>query len=383
MPLRILIHVQHLLGTGHLRRAAAIGQALAAAGHEVEIASGGPPLAHSGAGAARLYQLPPMRAADASFRVLVDERGQPIDAPWKARRRDLLLGRFAALRPDVLITELFPFGRRQLEFEILPLLEAARALSPSPLTLCSLRDVLVAPSDPAKIARALDRARSYDRILVHGDPALLELSASYPAARELGERLVYTGYIAAPPSVEPAGDEGRDEIIVSSGGGAVGARLLETAVAARSLTEPGRRWRMLLGADLPADARARLMAASGPGLIVEPARDDFAGLLQRCHVSVSQSGYNTVMDILQTNTRAVLVPFAADNETEQPLRAASLAARGWATVLDEATLDSAGLATAITEAGRRGRPGATALRCNGAAETARLVEALYTSRRAA
>lgn len=383
MPLRIMIHVQHLLGTGHFRRAAAIGRVLAENGHEVEMASGGPPLVHPGIGAARLFQLPPMRAADASFRLLVDERGQPIDAAWKARRRDLLLGRFAALRPDVLITELFPFGRRQLEFEILPLLEAARTLSPSPLILCSVRDVLVAPGDPAKIARALERARGYDRILVHGDPALLDLPASYPAARELGDRLAYTGYIAAPSSAEPPGDDGRDEIIVSSGGGAVGARLLETAMAARSLTEPGRRWRLLLGADLPADARARLMASHGPGLIVEPARDDFAGLLQRCHVSVSQAGYNTVMDILQANTRAVLVPFAAGNETEQALRAASLAARSWATVVDEATLDPAGLATAITEAGRRGRPGATALRCNGAVETARLVEALHTERRAA
>src|SRR5262245_37954351 len=125
MPLRILIHVQHLLGTGHFRRAAAIGRALAEAGHEVEIASGGPPLAHPGAGAARLFQLPPMRAADGAFTAFIDEHGRPVDAEWKTRRRDALLACFTTFRPDVLITELFPFGRRQLEFELLPLLEAA------------------------------------------------------------------------------------------------------------------------------------------------------------------------------------------------------------------------------------------------------------------
>jgi predicted glycosyltransferase len=383
MPLRILIHVQHLLGTGHFRRAAAIGRALADSGHEVEIASGGPKLANPGTGAARLFQLPPLRAADASFKSLIDEQGRAIDASWRARRRDLLLARFSALRPDVLITELFPFGRRQLEFELLPLLEAARASSPSPLILCSLRDVLVAPGEPAKAAMALERARSYDRILVHGDPALIDLPASYPAARQLGDRLVYTGYIMPPPSPEPPGDEGRDEIIVSTGGGAVGARLLEAAVAAQTLAEPGRRWRLLLGGDLPAEARVRLMARQGPLLVVEPARDDFPGLLRRCHVSVSQAGYNTVMDILQAHTRAVLVPFAAGNETEQPLRAAALAAHGWARVVDEASLDATRLAAAVTAAGRSARPDPASLRCEGASQTARLVETLHAERQAA
>lgn len=382
MPLRVLIHVQHLLGTGHLRRAAAIGSALAEAGQDVEIASGGPPLANPGIGAAHLFQLPPMRALDARFASFIDEHGQPVDSAWKQRRRDTLLARFAAQRPDVLITELFPFGRRQIEFELLPLLDAARAQSPRPLILCSLRDVLVQPRDETKVARALERAQGYDRILVHGDPALIDLPASYPAARELDERLIYTGYIAASPSPEPPADDGHEEVIVSSGGGAVGARLLETALDAQALTPPDRRWRFLLGADLPEGARARLLARQAPLTIVQAARADFPGLLRRCRVSVSQAGYNTAMDILQAEARAVLVPFAADNETEQPLRAAALAARGWATVLDEATLDAAGLAAAITGAGERPRPKAAGLRCNGAAEVARLVGELHAGRQA-
>lgn len=383
MPLRILIHVQHLLGTGHFRRVSAIGGALAASGHEVEIVSGGSPLAHPGTGAARLFQLPPLRAVDARFSAFIDEHGRPIDTAWKARRRDILLARFAALRPEILITELFPFGRRQLEFELLPLLGAAQALSPRPLILCSLRDVLVPPRDPNKIAQALERAHGYDRILVHGDPALIDLPASYPAAGALGERVVYTGYIAAPPSADPPGDDGNDEIVVSSGGGAVGARLLETAMAAQALTGPGRRWRFLLGADLPAEARERLLARAGPLTIVEAARADFPGLLKRCHVSLSQAGYNTVMDILQAKTRAVLVPFAAAGETEQSRRAAALAARGWATVVDETRLDATTLAAALADSGRRARPDVTALRCDGAAEVVRLVDRLQAERQAA
>jgi predicted glycosyltransferase len=370
---RILIHVQHLLGTGHLKRAAAIGRALATR-HEVQIASGGPPLAELDTGAARLLQLPRLRAADAGFRALVDEGGRPIDDAWKARRTQNLLQIFHELRPQVLITELFPFGRRNLEFELLPLLEAARNANPPPLLLCSLRDVLVAPIEPAKIARAIERARGYDRILVHGDPALITLEASYPAATDLAERIAYTGYVTSPAGPEAPPGDGVDEVIVSSGGGAVGARLLETALAARAGLADRRRWRLLIGGDMPALAQLRLRAAANPMIIVEPARADFPSLLRRCHVSLSQAGYNTVMDVLEARARAVLVPFAAGGETEQPLRARALAERGWAETLDEDTLDAEALAAAITRAGQRPRPDAGTLQRNGAAETLRLVE---------
>jgi predicted glycosyltransferase len=40
------------------------------------------------------------------------------------------------------VIELFPFGRRQMRFELLPLLEAARARSPRPWIISSVRDVL-------------------------------------------------------------------------------------------------------------------------------------------------------------------------------------------------------------------------------------------------
>ena len=40
---RVLIHVQHLLGIGHLRRAAALARGLVASGVDVVVASGGVP----------------------------------------------------------------------------------------------------------------------------------------------------------------------------------------------------------------------------------------------------------------------------------------------------------------------------------------------------
>src|SRR5882724_6670151 len=76
---RVLIHVQHLLGTGHLRRAAAIAAALAQRGAVVTLLSGGPPVANLAVGGARLVQLHPVRAADATFRTLLDADGRAVD----------------------------------------------------------------------------------------------------------------------------------------------------------------------------------------------------------------------------------------------------------------------------------------------------------------
>src|SRR6202008_1163699 len=107
-------------------------------------------------------------AADESFRTLLDETGAAVDETWRTRRRALLLARFEAVRPDVVITELFPLGRRAMSFELVPLLEAAYGRSPRPLMLASVRDVLAGKSDPKKTDEMVARTLAwYDRVLVH------------------------------------------------------------------------------------------------------------------------------------------------------------------------------------------------------------------------
>src|SRR4051812_16884300 len=123
-----LIHVQHLLGIGHLQRAAAIAGALQERGARVVLASGGVPVPQVEAAIAQrgveLIQLAPARAADSSFSAIVDAAGHPVDAAWKTERCAALLQLFAAVEPDIVMTEMYPFGRRPFRFELQPLLEA-------------------------------------------------------------------------------------------------------------------------------------------------------------------------------------------------------------------------------------------------------------------
>ena len=376
---RIFVYVQHLLGIGHLKRAATLAAALGDAGCEVTFVTGGYPVPGVVPPNAHVVQLPAAGTADLDFRSLLDAHGAPVDESWRTRRREHLLETFRAARPHALIIELFPFGRRQMRFELLPLLDAAHAASPRPLIVSSVRDVL-GQRDPAKQDEMLALfERYFDHALVHGDPRFLDFGQTFRHGAKLGERLHHTGFIvdrSASPGLP--GDAGAGEVLVSAGGGAVGARLLETAIRARPLTNlSSRRWRLLSGVNLDAAKfaeLARLAGYAGAGaVIVERSRSDFRALLQNCAVSVSQAGYNTVMEILDCGTRAVIVPFAGGKETEQTLRAHLLAERGRIEVVAEDALEPARLAAAIDRAASRAAPGPSPIDLDGARKSADLI----------
>lgn len=375
--MKALVYVQHLLGIGHVRRTAAVVRSLAQAGVEVTVAQGGRPVPDADFGAARVVQLPPARVADASFRPILDESGRPVDDAWRARRAAALLGLEQRLRPDVLVVESFPFGRGAFRFELLPLIEAAAGRSPPARIVSSVRDILVA-KDPARLAAMAElAARWFDLILVHGDPRFLPFDATFPHAGRLSGRLRYTGYVAGPRPPDARGSDGADEILVSAGGGAVGGPLLHAALeAARAGAGGGRKWRLLAGAEMPEATRAALVAAAPAHVVVERARPDFPDLLSRCAVSVSQAGYNTVMDLMAARCRSVLVPFSEGGETEQEVRARLLARRGLATLVEEARLDPATLAAAVDRALEAPPPPGSGFRMNGAAVAARLIVSL-------
>ncbi len=181
MSRRVMFYVQHLLGVGHLKRASLIVRALVEEGLDVTVALGGPEVPGVlFADCARIV-LPRVRAADETFKVLLDEDDRPIDDAWRERRVDRLLTEFRACRPQVLIIEMFPFGRLQFRFELLPLLETARIAQPRPAIVSSVRDALVtrdAPDRAAKIVRLAERW--FDQVLVHGDPDLFRPGGNLP-----------------------------------------------------------------------------------------------------------------------------------------------------------------------------------------------------------
>lgn len=373
-----MMYVQHLLGIGHVKRAALISRAMSEAGLSVTMVLGGSETAGVDFGPARQVRLPPLKASDEHFTALVDENGAPVDESYRERRRRILLDAFAAIRPDVLLIELFPFGRWQFRFELFPLLEAAHRVQPRPRIVASVRDVLVHKPRPErnreKMAVARDR---FDIVLVHGDPGIVRLEDSFPEAAEVLDRICYTGFVADLTCSRSPSSAGTDEVIVSVGGGAVGERLLRTALAARPLTRLANiRWRLLTGPHTEGTLHSELVSAAPAGVTVERARPDFPILLRNCRLSISQGGYNTLLDIVGARARAIVVPFSAAGETEQAFRARLFESRGLVSVLPEARLSPETLAEMADRIANIPGPPETTIALDGARETARLVAGL-------
>jgi len=130
---------------------------------------------------------------------------------------------------------------------------------------------------------------------------------------------------------------------------------------------------LLAGGNLPEGGLAALAAAAPQSVALERGRADLPLLLANCRLSVSQAGYNTVMEIARAGARAVLVPFVGRGETEQTLRAERLAARGWVELVPPLELSPARLAAAIDAAATMPAPSFAPLDLGGVAGSVAIV----------
>ncbi|MDQ2634881.1 MAG: glycosyltransferase [Pseudomonadota bacterium] len=378
---RITILVTHLLGTGHLSRSLILARALRQAGLVPQIISGGMPTGHLDLTGVDFVQLPPVHSDGASFTHLLDGDETPVTPEFMRERIGRLQQALHGNPPEVLITELFPFGRRVLREEFQAALGIVEAIAPAPLVLSSIRDILDPPSKAKKAEQTQAwLAQHYDGVLVHSDAGVVPLEASWPVTPQIASLLHYTGFIAPQmPAETPAQGEGTGEIIVTAGGGPVGRKLFETAIGAAGMGS--RRWRLLVGGGDAEAVCARLNeAANSAQVFAEPLRTDYRALLTRCAAAVGQCGYNTAIDWLQTGVPGVFVPFAEAGEVEQTLRAASLRERYGFGQIAEDELTPENLAAATAAAICRGRFKANGLKFDGAARSARIILDLLDAR---
>ena len=374
---KILFYVQHLLGIGHLMRAGTLTRALEQGGFETLLVSGGTDVPGFDAGAARFTQLPPTRATDKFFKVLVDENDDRIDDAWKARRRERLLEIFTEEQPDIILIEMYPFGRRQMRFEIEPLIEAARAQGEQrPLIVSSVRDILVEPDKPGRVDEMVARTRNYfDLVLIHGDPDFIAFDETFSRMSEIADLSRYTGYVVDPAPARDEAGPGAGEVIISTGGGAVSDDMLEAAIGARALSSlANASWRVLIGHNLPEADFTAYRDNAPDGITVERSRPDFPQLLANCRLSISQGGYNTVMEVLAARTPAVCIPYAGGLESEQTLRCRLLADRGALEIIEPDAVNPAAVAAAADRAVAETRATAAGLDLAGAQNSARILK---------
>src|SRR5262245_17448303 len=244
---KILFYSQHVLGIGHFVRAMEIARGLPNC--KIRFLNGGesvegfpyPPWVE-------LVNLPPVKPDAGLNFIQSTDPSQSLD-DLKRSRLEALLSEFDSFDPDVLIIELFPFGRRQFVFELMPLLARTRLRRNSTKVVCSVRDILVTQPEHLHheewVCNVLNRY--FDMVLVHSDPTFHTLEETFSRVADIRTEIRYTGYVVQTPDEHgPAtnadghlrGAKRHPSIVVSVGGGRVGYELLASAVnASRALEE--------------------------------------------------------------------------------------------------------------------------------------------------
>jgi len=374
----LLLYCQHSLGLGHLKRSWTLAEALSADFDVVVLSGGEPPDGLRPPCGVDLVQLTPL-SQDTSGHLYCLDDSMSVDEA-QARRRAAILRAFHAARPEVVLVELFPFGRRKFAGELLPLLEEARR-QPRALVLSSVRDILV--NLGAKQQAHDDKARRiadeyFDGVLVHADPQFAVFEDSFRPTEPLRVPIHYTGFVVAPTETvrEPPFSP---RVLVSAGGGRYGGPLFDAAIDAYVRLARRRDVTMTIvaGPLCPSETLEGLKRAAAGflGLSIERSVPDLALEMARATVSVSQCGYNTALDIIKSGVAALVVPFSDNGENEQSNRASRLQRLGALRVLDGERLDGATLASEI-EATLSFRPQGVSLDLSGAATTARVIATL-------
>ncbi|MCG8364167.1 MAG: glycosyl transferase [Pseudanabaenales cyanobacterium] len=349
----LMFYCQHILGIGHLIRSMEIARGLTQDfricfinGGEVVQGFQTPP-------GVEVVNLPAIKT-DAEFRELQAPDGFGSIEAVMEQRKTMLLELFQRVQPDVLMVELFPFGRRRFSTELVPFLAQAQAADTK--VVCSLRDIVVTKQNQIrheeKVCNLINRY--FDMLLIHGDPQFMPLEKSFSRVKDLNCEVHYTGYVVQkegtgdrrqelsndgqstanslihPPNskLHPPNSPLSPLILTSVGGGRFGHELLECVVQASVLLEDKipHHIRVFTGPFSPDLVFARLQqsAVEQSNLTVERYTPNLLSYMRQADLSISMAGYNTTLNVLTTGVRAMLLPFTGNDDQEQTLRSERL-----------------------------------------------------------
>jgi predicted glycosyltransferase len=371
--LRIVLYGQSLSGTGHFVRTYELAQALAAR-HDVHLIDGGWPVprpqpAHPFA----VLSVPRIRRL--AREIVPVDPGQRIDAVLVERRRAYAAA-LEQIRPDAVVIEHFPFSKWGLREEILSLIEHARAVRPGVRVFASVRDIPPGTGDDPRAAPYKDYvlrmlSEYFDGLLVHTDPALVGLEEHIPWTAGIAVPIACTGYVSEKLHGRPA--RGHGQVIVSTGGAELPTLVARTLDAWRQLRAGGATGDRRLVVFRPPFERSGqgVPASEDPSVCFVPFTTEFLPWMAGADLSISQAGYNTCTNVLETRIPAILVASAA--MSDQYPRARRFAERGLACALPSAELTAERLASAMLDAFARGRV-AHHIDLQGARTTCALIE---------
>ena len=364
-PLRVALYSHDAKGLGHLRRNLALAHHLARAlpgltGRNVTglvITGLAPGQEHLLPDGFDWLVLPGVKKAAGTY---LPQRLRITREDLTLVRSALLSGVLTTFTPDLLIIDRHPYGVHQ---ELREPLARLRQANPGARVVLGLREVLDTPATVQREWEELGEAdtlrRLIDEVWVYGDASVHDLNATGEAPTALQERMRYTGYLAhgrdaaetthgseASEALAGNAEAAGAFILTTAGGGSDGVHLLRAAAAAR--VPDGYRHVVVTGPQLDAARFHQVAQAAGPHTIVRRSWPRMSHHIRQAAAVISMGGYNTVSEILASETPALLVPRETPR-LEQFIRATALKDAGAIDLLRVANLSAAALEDWLTD----------------------------------
>ncbi|MEL6580013.1 MAG: glycosyltransferase [Cyanobacteria bacterium J06621_12] len=328
---KVMFYCQHILGMGHLIRSVEIVKGLIP-DFQICFINGGQVIPE--------FEFPteieviniPAVKTDSEFNELRPVNDSLTMAEAETIRTNMLLDTCDRFAPDILIIELFPFGRRRFSFELIPLMEKAKAMGTK--IVSSVRDIVVTKQNQQrheeKVCRLINKY--FDLLLIHGDPNFVKLDLSFSRINDLNCAVHYTGYVVQPLPDKRTITLDKPTILVSVGGGRFGHDLLECVARAAPILKEQipHHIQVFTGAFSPDEVLSKLqnLTKDLDNITCDRYTSNLLDYMQQADLSIGMGGYNTTMNILSTGISAMMMAFQGNNDKEQKTRLQKLDSLG-------------------------------------------------------
>jgi predicted glycosyltransferase len=343
---KVLIHCQYVYGLGHLIRALQLAKGLVN-DFEVYLLSGGEAVdGISIDNEINFIQLDALyKEEDSNKLSSVDDSLTTEEC--LVNREKVINSLIKDIRPDVVLTEHFPFGFL-FEKEVLNLISKAKSANNQVKIISSVRDIIESKrgcESDQKIVTFLNEY--YDLLLVHGDENIIQLETSFSLSNEVNIPQISTGYVVDNSLKK---DLNRKEtVVVSVAGGRVGRELKGAVIDAfKSIQNEVNHKLLVFDGAFSNDAEQSNVEDEIQYFKFD--RSVFLKELSQSDVSISLGGYNTTVESLYVGNKVLIYnrEFLGQN-FEQEIRISSLDELGFIKSLEAKHLEQNKLADILLE----------------------------------
>lgn len=322
---KIVIHCQYVYGIGHFVRTLELAKGLSQQ-FCVFILNGGEIVPN--------FEIPPeinMIQLPAIYKEENADTLSPVDSKYSIeecfeRRKYIITDLLSNLKPDLLITEHFPFGLL-FKDEVIELISNVKFFNSKVKIICSVRDIIESSNGGKYDKTTVELLnRWYDMVLIHGDQNCIHLKRSFPRYNDILIPVYHTGYIVKNHSTILKVDNPIPIILASIAGGRLGKELLRELISNHSFIYKSIKHKLILfsGAfESNFDELKREITALKSSKIELNVfdRKSYLDIFSKADLVISLGGYNSVIESI-SNGKKLLVyqrEFTQGNK-EQDLR---------------------------------------------------------------